>query len=642
MINLSSITLRRGPEPLLEQASVAIHPGQKIGLVGANGSGKSSLLALLLGELSLDAGELSIPADWTIAHMAQQIDELDRPAIEFVIDGDERLRAAERAVAAAERNNDGHAIAAAHARLEEADGYTAAARAGSLLNGLGFSPQEHAHPVGDFSGGWRIRLSLARALMTPSDLLLLDEPTNHLDMETAEWLEGWLGRYTGTLVVISHDRDFLDNVVERIVHIEHRRLNSYTGGYSSFERQRAEQLALQQANYEKQQQKIAHMQSFVDRFRAQASKARQAQARIKAMERMEKVAPAHVDSPFDFSFPEPGRASTPLLHLDEVSLGYGDRVVLSDISTSLAPGDRIGLLGLNGAGKSTLVRALAGDLEPLSGRMTRSRGLETGYFAQHQLEQLDSAASPLTHLQRLAPDEHEQHLRDYLGGFNFVDDMATRPAGGFSGGEKARLVLAMLVWQAPNLLLLDEPTNHLDLDMRHALTVALQGYEGAVVIVSHDRHLLRNTIDHFWLVADGRLAPFRGSLDDYRQWLAEHHHGNSPASGQPDRPASPAAHSAAARRARRRQDAARRAQLRPLQNRVKKLERELAEASETLGAAEAGLADPDIYSADQKQRLDKLLTRQAEARQRVERLEAEWMSAAEALENEEQAQRAHQ
>src|SRR5690625_645474 len=448
MINLSSITLRRGPEPLLEQASVTVHPGQKIGLVGANGSGKSTLLALLLGEISLDAGELSIPADWTIAHMAQQIDELDRPAIEFVIDGDERLRTAERAVATAERNNDGHAIATAHARLEEADGYTAAARAGSLLNGLGFSPQEHASPVGDFSGGWRIRLSLARALMTPSDLLLLDEPTNHLDMETAEWLEGWLGRYAGTLVVISHDRDFLDNIAERIVHIEHRKLNSYTGGYSSFERQRAEQLALQQASHEKQQQKIAHMQSFVDRFRAKASKARQAQARIKAMERMEKVAPAHVDSPFDLSFPEPGRASTPLLHLDEVSLGYGDRVVLDRISTSLARGDRTALLGLNGAGKSPLVRALAGDLEPLAGQLARSRGLEIGYFAQHQLEQLDADASPLTHLQRLAPDEHEQRLRDYLGGFNFIDDMATRPVEGVSGGEKDRKVPDHAVGQA--------------------------------------------------------------------------------------------------------------------------------------------------------------------------------------------------
>jgi ATP-binding cassette subfamily F protein 3 len=636
MIQLSNITLRHGPEPLLEDASATIHPGHKVGLVGANGSGKSSLFSLLLGELSVDQGEASVPEEWTIGYMAQEIGDLDRPAIEYVIDGDQRLREAESSLAAAEAEDDGHAMAEAHARLEDAATYTARARAGSLLNGLGFSPDAHGNSVGSFSGGWRIRLSLARALMTPSDLLLLDEPTNHLDMETVEWLESWLGRYEGTLIVISHDRDFLDNVVEGIVHIEHRRLNTYAGGYSDFERQRAERLAQQQATFEKQQREIAHMQKFVDRFRAKATKAKAAQSRIKAMERMEKVAPAHVDSPFDFEFPEPPRASTPLVHLQEVRLGYGDKVILDDISTSLAPGDRIGLLGLNGAGKSTFVRALAGELDPMSGRITLARNLQIGYFAQHQLEQLDTQASPVTHLQRIAPDEREQALRDFLGGFDFRGDMATAPVGPFSGGEKARLVLALLVWEAPNLLLLDEPTNHLDLDMRHALTVALQGFEGAVVTVSHDRHLLRNTVDDYWLVADGAVQPFKGDLDDYRRWLQERSGEVGSATGNGSRAASPG-NSATARKEKRRDQAARRARIKPLQNRVDKLDRQLEQATRSLEEVESELADPGLYESDQAERLQRLLARQTELKQSLEAIEYDWMDAAQALEAEQAA-----
>jgi len=621
MIQLSGITLRHGPEPLLADASATIHAGQKVGLVGANGSGKSSLFSLLLGDLTVDQGEALVPDDWTIGCMAQEIGDLDRPALEYVIDGDRRLRAAEAKLEQAEADGDGHAIAEAHALLDETASYTAPARAGSLLNGLGFPADVHDRAVRSFSGGWRIRLSLARALMCPSDLLLLDEPTNHLDMETVIWLEDWLRRFAGTLVVISHDRDFLDNVVERIVHIEHRRLHSYSGGYSDFERQRAERMAQQQASYAKQQQQIAHMQRFVDRFRAKATKARQAQARLKAIERMEKVAPAHADSPFDFVFPEPPRAANPLVHLENARLGYGDVIVLDEVSVGLGPGDRVGLLGVNGAGKSTLVRALAGELNPITGRLTRARNLRIGYFAQHQLEQLDAGASPLVHLQRIALEEREQNLRDFLGGFDFRGDTTADPVGPLSGGEKARLVLALLVWQAPNLLLLDEPTNHLDLDMRHALTVALQGFEGAVVTVSHDRHLLRHSVDDYWLVADGRVMRFGGDLDAYRGWLQTR-----------------SAEAAKSRRADtdglrgRRSQGRERERIKPLRNRVDRLDRETRRLSGELARLKAMLGNPELYAPGQQQRLDALIQQQTVLKQQLGALEVEWMEAAEALE----------
>jgi ATP-binding cassette subfamily F protein 3 len=628
MITLSGITLRHGPEPLLVDASATVHPGHKVGLVGANGSGKSSLFSLLLGQIAVDAGESRVPADWTVGYMAQEIGDLDRPAIEYVIDGDARLREAEAALSSAEASGEGHAIAEAHVALEDSGCYTAESRAGALLDGLGFASGTHRRPVGSFSGGWRIRLSLARALMTPSDLLLLDEPTNHLDMETVVWLESWLRHYDGTLVVISHDRDFLDNVVEEIIHIEHRQLHSYTGGYSDFERQRAERMARQQAAFEKQQRQIAHMQKFIDRFRAKATKARAAQSRIKALERMERVAPAHAESPFDFEFPEPPRAANPLVTLDDVRLGYGDRVILDGVRASLAPGDRIGLLGLNGAGKSTLVRALAGDLEPMAGRLVPGRNLSIGYFAQHQLEQLDATASPLTHLKRIAPDAGDQALRDYLGSFAFSGDMATDLVGPLSGGEKARLVLALLVWRAPNLLLLDEPTNHLDMEMRHALTLALQGFEGAVVTVSHDRHLLRNTVDDFWLVADGGLRSFDGDLDDYGDWLRQR--GTGPTTGAREPESAPGGESPRARRQSRARD---RNRLKPLKNRVQKLDRELETVSGELETIEDQLADPAFYERESATELDHLLARQAHLRARLEAIEHEWMAAAEALEN---------
>ncbi|HCL53468.1 MAG TPA: ABC transporter ATP-binding protein, partial [Pseudomonas sp.] len=468
MIRLSNLTLQRGPQRLLDGAEMTLHTGHKAGLIGANGAGKSSLFALLRGELSPDGGDCHLPADWRIAHMRQEVDTLDRVAVDYVLDGDVRLRRVQAALAEAEQAHDGTALARLHSELDSADGYTADARARKLLAGLGFTNEQMDRRVGDFSGGWRMRLNLAQALMCPSDLLLLDEPTNHLDLDAILWLEDWLKGYPGTLLLISHDRDFLDAVVDHVLHVEQRKLNLYKGGYSAFERTRAERLAQQQQAYEKQQAQRAHMEKYIARFKAQATKARQAQSRIKALERMEELSAAHVDSPFDFVFRESQKISSPLLSLSEGRLGYGDKAILEKVKLQLVPGARIGLLGPNGAGKSTLIKNLAGELEPLSGRLVRGENLAVGYFAQHQLDSLDDKASPLLHLQRIAPTEREQTLRDFLGGFDFHGDRVDEPVVNFSGGEKARLALSLIAWERPNLLLLDEPTNHLDLEMRLA------------------------------------------------------------------------------------------------------------------------------------------------------------------------------
>ena len=629
MIQLRDVTLRRGPEPLLEQARLTVYAGSKLGLVGANGTGKSSLFALLLGELSVDEGEVSLPSDWRLAWMAQETPALAQPAIEFVLDGDVALRAAEAEVEAAQAAEAGERIAYAHAQLEAVSGYDARARAGSLLHGLGFNASVQDKPVADFSGGWRVRLNLARALMCPSDLLLLDEPTNHLDLEAVIWLEQWLQSYTGTLILIAHDRDFLDNVAQGIVHIEHARLHQYSGGYSAFERQRGERLAQQQALHERQQREIAHMESFITRFRAKATKARAAQSRIKALERMERVAPAHVDSPFSFQFPAAPRAGNPLLSLESVSLGYAQAPVLRDVNAGLAPGDRVGLLGRNGAGKSTLVRALSGDLAPLSGAIQTARQLRVGYFAQHQLEQLDTHASAVVHLERLGGNADPQQIRDFLGGFNFHGDQALAPVAPFSGGEKARLVLAMLVWQRPNLLLLDEPTNHLDLEMRHALNVALQGFEGAVVVVSHDRYLLETTVADYWLINHGRVDAFDGDLDDYRRWLARDQRADDSTSESPaNRP-----NNRAERRAQRQATAQAKAQLRPLKKRVETAVGRLEKADIALQALDTQLANPSVYGDDQREALEDLLREQARLQREREAAEAEWMQAEQALES---------
>ena len=626
MIRLSNLTLQRGPQRLLDGAEMTLHAGHKAGLIGANGAGKSSLFAMLRGELMPDGGDCRLPADWRIAHMRQEIETLDRLAVDYVLDGDIRLRKVQAELAAAEAAHDGSALARLHIELDSAEGYTADARARKLLAGLGFSNEQMDRRVGDFSGGWRMRLNLAQALMCPSDLLLLDEPTNHLDLDAILWLEEWLKGYPGTLLLISHDRDFLDAVVDHVVHVEQCKLNVYRGGYSAFERTRAERLAQQQQAYEKQQAQRAHMEKYIARFKAQATKARQAQSRIKALERMEELSAAHVDSPFDFVFRESQKISSPLLDLSEGRLGYGDKVILEKVKLQLAPGARIGLLGPNGAGKSTLIKNLAGELEPLGGRLVRGENLAVGYFAQHQLDSLDDKASPLLHLQRLAPAEREQTLRDFLGGFDFRGNRIDEPVVNFSGGEKARLALALIAWERPNLLLLDEPTNHLDLEMRLALTMALQEFSGAVVVVSHDRHLLKSTTDDFLLVADGKVEAFDGDLDDYSRWLIDYRQRNAPVSSTPVNP------DKTDKKAQRQAAAALRQQLAPHKRQADKLERELGEVHAQLAQIEAALGDSGLYEAARKDDLRDLLGRQSKLKVREGELEESWMEALETLE----------
>ncbi|MET3050401.1 ribosomal protection-like ABC-F family protein [Pseudomonas alkylphenolica] len=626
MIRLSNLTLQRGPQRLLEGAELTLHAGHKAGLIGANGAGKSSLFALLRGELTPDSGDCLLPADWRIAHMRQEVDTLDRLAVDYVLDGDVRLRKVQADLAAAEAAHEGTALARLHIELDSADGYTADARARKLLAGLGFTNEQMDRRVGDFSGGWRMRLNLAQALMCPSDLLLLDEPTNHLDLDAILWLEDWLKGYPGTLLLISHDRDFLDAVVDHVAHVEQCKLTLYRGGYTAFERTRAERLAQQQQAYEKQQAQRAHMEKYIARFKAQATKARQAQSRIKALERMEELSAAHVDSPFDFTFRESEKISSPLLDLSEGRLGYGDKTILEKVKLQLTPGARIGLLGPNGAGKSTLIKNLAGELEPLGGRLVRGENLSVGYFAQHQLDSLDNKASPLLHLQRLAPTEREQTLRDFLGGFDFRGGRIDEPVLNFSGGEKARLALALIAWERPNLLLLDEPTNHLDLEMRLALTMALQEFSGAVLVVSHDRHLLKSTTDDFLLVADGKVETFDGDLDDYTRWLVEYRQRNAPVS------TAPVNGDKTDKKAQRQAAAALRQQLAPHKREADKLERELGALHEQLAKIDASLGDSALYEATRKDELRDLLAQQAKLKVREAELEEAWMAALEQLE----------
>ncbi|WP_085723746.1 ATP-binding cassette domain-containing protein [Pseudomonas sp. R37(2017)] len=627
MIRLQNLTLQRGPQRLLEDAELTLHAGQKAGLIGANGAGKSSLFALLRGELHPDSGDCFLPADWRIAHMRQEVDTLERLAVDYVLDGDLRLRQVQRDLAAAEAAHDGAAQARLHSELDSADGYTADARARKLLAGLGFTNEQMDRQVGDFSGGWRMRLNLAQALMCPSDLLLLDEPTNHLDLDAIIWLEEWLKSYPGTLMLISHDRDFLDAVVDHVAHVDQRKITLYRGGYSAFERARAERLAQQQQAYEKQQAQRAHMESYIARFKAQATKARQAQSRIKALERMEELTAAHVDSPFDFVFRESQKISSPLIDLSDARLGYGDKAVLEKVKLQLTPGARIGLLGPNGAGKSTLIKNLAGELSPLTGRLTRGENTVVGYFAQHQLDSLDSKASPLLHLQRLAPTEREQTLRDFLGGFDFRGARVDEPVLNFSGGEKARLALALIAWDRPNLLLLDEPTNHLDLEMRLALTMALQEFSGAVLVVSHDRHLLKSTTDNFYLVADGKVEEFDGDLEDYTRWLVDYRQRNAPVSNTPVNP------DKTDKKAQRQVAAALRQQLAPHKREADKLENELGKLHEKLAKIDASLGDSDIYEPARKNELRDLLAEQAKLKVREAELEEAWMQALELLES---------
>ncbi|XBS69487.1 ABC transporter ATP-binding protein [Acerihabitans sp. KWT182] len=631
MIVFSSLQIRRGTQVLLDNASATVNPGQKVGLVGKNGCGKSTLLALLKHEISADAGNITFPSTWSLAWVNQETPALDEPAIDYVIDGDREYRQLESELQLANEKNDGHAIATLHGKLDVIDAWTIRPRASSLLNGLGFSQEQLDKPVSDFSGGWRMRLNLAQALICRSDLLLLDEPTNHLDLDAVMWLEKWLKNYSGTLVLISHDRDFLDPVVNKILHIEQQSLNEYTGNYSSFERQRATKLAQQQSLYHHQQEKVAHLQHYIDRFRAKATKSRQAQSRIKMLERMELIAPAHVDNPFQFRFRDPESLPNPLLTMEKVSAGYGERTVLNSIKFNLVPGSRIGLLGRNGAGKSTFIKLLAGSLEPQSGNVSLAKGIKLGYFAQHQLEFLRADESPLQHMNRMAPTEYEQSLRDYLGGFGFQGDKVTERTERFSGGEKARLVLALIVWQRPNLLLLDEPTNHLDLDMRQALTEALIDFEGALVVVSHDRHLLRSTTDDFYLVHDGLVEPFEGDLENYQQWLSEEQRQSAQGvEGQEDAPVS--VNNAQARKDQKRREAEFRNQTQPLRKSIERHEKALETLGNELAKVEAELADSALYDIARKGDLAACLQRQTQVKSQLEQAETAWLDAQEQLE----------
>ncbi|GGX00968.1 ABC transporter ATP-binding protein [Pigmentiphaga litoralis] len=627
MIRASGITLRRGTKVLLENAEFVVHPGERVGIVGANGAGKSTLFALLNGHLDTDAGQVVIPATWQIASIAQEIDDTDRLAIEFVMDGDTRLRRLQHERATVDAEHDGLRLAELEAELFDAGAFSAQSRAEQLLVGLGFAFDEFTQPVASFSGGWRMRLNLARALMAPSDLLLLDEPTNHLDLDAMLWLERWLTSYAGTVMVISHDTEFLDSVAKTILHFDDSKLVRYKGGYEDFLEQRAERLRQTQIAFDRQSREAAHLQKFIDRFKAKASKAKQAQSRVKALARMQLLAPVRAASGIHITIPSPTQMPDPLLSLDRVSAGYGDTPILRDVKLSVRAGARIGILGANGAGKSTLVKTLAGELAPLSGQSKEARGLEVGYFAQHQLDILDPEATPMQHLARIAPDTREQELRNYLGGFGFSGDFATAKVKPMSGGEKARLALALVVWKKPNLLLLDEPSNHLDVDTREALTEALAEFEGTMLLVSHDRHLLRTTVDSFWIVADGNVQEFDGDLEDYRDWLATRRSEAPPPvrlDGGDD------ALPELDRKAQRRADAETRQRMsvlkKPLEARLKKVETAMATFEARKKELDTLIADPTLYDDARKEERRKVLLEHGEAGKQLEVLEEEWLT----------------
>ena len=627
MIEIKNLTLQRGLKVLLDQAALSLAPGRRVGLIGKNGSGKSSLFALLKGEITADKGDVSIPKHWKTAAVAQETPALDISALDYVLQGDGELQLFQTALHEAEAKNDGMKQAEYHAKLEEIDAYSAPARAAKLLSGLGFSQEEHGRPVKSFSGGWRMRLNLAQALMCRADLLLLDEPTNHLDLETVLWLENHLSGLPCTQIIISHDRDFLNATTTQTVELSDQKLTLYGGNYDFYQAERARRLAQQQAAYLKQQAQIKHLQSFIDRFKAKATKAVQAQSRMKALDKLERIAPAHFDSGFSFEFDSPAHLPNPLLQLDKADLGYGVEPVLHGIDLSLESGARYGLLGVNGSGKSTFIKTLAGELNVLSGRIVRSDKLNIGYFAQHQLDTLRPDQSPLWHIQKLSPDVREQEIRNFLGSFNFIGDAALQKTEPFSGGEKARLALAMIVWQKHKFLLLDEPTNHLDLDMRHALTLALQSFQGALIVVSHDRSLLEATTDSFLLIEQGRLKTFDGDLEGYRRYRL----------AQENAAAAPAASSQSQNRkdtkrveAQIRQEKARLGK--PLQQKISQAEKEIAALSEIQTACEAFLAQEDAYSDANKTKLQQTLAQLAETKVKLEKQEENWLAWQEELE----------
>lgn len=637
MIFFSNLSLKRGQNVLLDNANATINPKQKVGLVGKNGCGKSSLLSLLKKEIQFESGEVNYPDNWALSWVNQETPALEIAALEYVIEGDRTFCRLQRELAQANERNDGNAIAHIHGQLDAIDAWTIQARASALLHGLGFSQADLSRLVKSFSGGWRMRLNLAQALLCPSDLLLLDEPTNHLDLDAVIWLERWLVQYQGTLVLISHDRDFLDPIVNKIIHIEQHKLQEYTGDYSSFERQRAEKLSQQTALFRQQQDKIAHLQQYIDRFKAKATKAKQAQSRMKALERMERIAPAHVDNPFSFQFRPPLSLPNPLVMMDKACAGYITEAesaveILSKIKLNLVPGSRIGLLGKNGAGKSTLIKLLAGELTALSGTVQLAKGVQLGYFAQHQLDTLRADESPLWHLQKIAPQQTEQELRNYLGSFAFHGDKVNEPVKLFSGGEKARLVLALIVWQRPNLLLLDEPTNHLDLDMRQALTEALVDYQGSLVVVSHDRHLLRNTVDEFYLVHNKQVEEFHGDLEDYAKWLNDINAQEKSAVKNPDVLAAETnENSNTNRKEQKRREAELRQQTAPLRKKIAQYETEMDKLGEQLSDIESQLSDNTLYSPQTKEKLTALLSQQVAIKKALEEVEMNWLAIQEEL-----------
>jgi len=622
MLRFDHLALRRGPLLLIEDMDLALHAGWRVGIAGRNGAGKSSLLSLIAGEIAPDSGHFERPRNWTMAYVRQEVPALDITALDYALDGDTEYRQIERELVDAEEKHDGVRIAALHERLHTIGGYAAPARAAELLHGLGFGPGEENRKVAEFSGGWRMRMNLAQALMCRSDLLLLDEPTNHLDLDAVIWLEGWLKRYPGTLLIISHDREFLDAVVTHVISIADQTAELFSGNLSGYERKRAERLAQQQSMFEKQQRERAHLQRFVDRFRAQATKARQAQSRIKALERMVDIAPIRAASTIQFEFREPSALPVPLLKLDEIAAGYGQRRVLSDIKMILSPGDRIALLGANGAGKSTFIKMLAGASPPLDGERLAAKDLKIGYFAQHQLEQLDMRATPVEHLKELDASLGEKAARDFLGGFGFSGTRALDVVEPFSGGEKARLCLALTIYQRPNLLLLDEPTNHLDLDTREALTEALNDYTGALVLVAHDRALIRACCDTLLHVGGGRVAPYDGDLDDYARLILR---------GDPV-PAAQAPASTGSRRDERRARADQRARLVPLRQQLARIEKRMAEIDTRKRAADVALGDQQLYEATQSGRLAELTHQAALLKAESAKLEDEWLQAQHELE----------
>ncbi len=624
MITLSELSLRRGGRELLSDTTFNIHPGQKVGVTGANGTGKSSLFALIRGQLHQDSGDFSFPASWVIAHVAQETPASDLTALEYALLGDTEYIDLQQELETAE----GARLGEIHALLEAIDGYTTESRAATLLHGLGFKSEQINNPVTSFSGGWRMRLNLAQALMCRSDLLLLDEPTNHLDLDAVIWLQDWLVRYAGTLLLISHDREFLDTVIRYVAHIENGNITLYTGNYTAFEHIRAEKLAQQQSAYERQQRERAHMQKYVDRFRAQATKAKQAQSRLKALERMEEIAPAHIHSPFHFHFFDPVKLPERLITVEEASVGYGAENIIEDIDFQLTPNKRIGLIGPNGAGKSTFIKFLAGELEANQGEIALAQDIHLGYFAQHQLEQLHLDQSPLEHLRDLDKETREQELRNYLGGFNFHGDRIDEVVAPFSGGEKARLVLALLIYQRPNVLLLDEPTNHLDLEMRHALSIALQDFKGAMVIVSHDRHMLKTVTDELLIVDGKKVIPFDGDLEDYAQWIKD----KNKQEQQIEQMTEVVADKAISRKEQRKLDAVLRKKLQPLKCKADTLEKQLEPLHAQQQQLEKLLADPSIYQDENKNKLKKALLEKITVDKKLEDIEMQWMEASEEYE----------